>query len=113
MKRRIVSLSVVVVAALAIYFAYRIRRGPSELEWSGTVEAHTIEVGSRVGGRVQDVSVLEGDVVEPGQTLVTLEKGDLPAQRAIAEGQLEQMKAALEKVASRTLPTARRAEIAE
>jgi HlyD family secretion protein len=113
MKRRVASLSIVVVIALALYFAYRIRRGPSELEWSGTVEAHTIEVGSRVGGRVQEVSALEGDVVEPGQTLVTLEKGDLPAQRTIAEGQLEQMRAALEKVASRTLPTARRAEIAE
>jgi HlyD family secretion protein len=113
MKRRIVPLLIVVVIALAIYFGYRIRRGPSELEWSGTVEAHTIEVGSRVGGRVQAVSVLEGDAVEAGQALVLLEKGDLPAQRAIAEGQLEQVKAALEKVASRTLPTARRAEIAE
>jgi membrane fusion protein YbhG len=113
MKRRIVPLLIVVVIALAIYVGYRIRRGPSELEWSGTVEAHTIEVGSRVGGRVQGVSVLEGDAVEAGQALVLLEKGDLPAQRAIAEGQLEQVKAALEKVASRTLPTARRAEIAE
>lgn len=113
MKRRIVPLLIAVVIALAIYGGYRLRRGSSELEWSGTVEAHTIEVGSRVGGRVQEVSVLEGDAVEAGQTLMTLEKGDLPAQRAIAEGQLEQTKAALEKVASRTLPTARRAEIAE
>jgi len=113
MKRRIVPLLIVVVIALALYFGYRIHRRPSELEWSGTVEAHTIEVGSRVGGRVQEVSVVEGDAVEAGQALVTLEKGDLPAQRAIAEGQREQAKAALEKVASRTLPTARRAEIAE
>src|SRR5450432_309124 len=113
MKRRVASLSIVVVIALALYFAYRIRRGPSELEWSGTVEAHTIEVGSRVGGRVQEVSVREGDAVVAGQPLVTLEKGDLPAQRLIALGQLEQARGVLEKVASRTRPTARRAELAE
>ena len=113
MKRRLVPLLIVLGTALAAYVVYRIRQAPPQLEWSGTVEAHTIEVGSRVGGRVAEVSVREGDRVEAGQSLVTLEKGDLPAQRIIAEGQLEQMKAALEKVASRTLPTARRAEIAE
>jgi len=111
-RRRIVPV-VVIVLGLAAYVGYRIRRAPAPLEWSGTVEAHTIEVGSRVGGRVLEVSVREGDAVQAGQTLVTLEKGDLPAQRAIALGQLEQAQGALEKVASRTLPTARRAEIAE
>ena len=112
MTRRLVPLMIVIVA-LAVYVGYRVRRGPPAFEWSGTVEAHTIEVGSRVGGRVQEVSVREGDTVQVGQALVTLEKGDLPAQRAIAAGQLEQAQGALEKVASRTLPTARRAEIAE
>jgi HlyD family secretion protein len=112
LKRRLVPV-LVVVLALAIYVGYRVRKVARPLEWSGTVEAHTIEVGSRVGGRVQEVSVREGDTVHAGQTLVTLEKGDLPAQQAIAAGQLEQAQGALEKVASRTLPTARRAEIAE
>jgi HlyD family secretion protein len=111
-RRRIVPLLIVIVA-LAVYIGYRIRRGPAPFEWSGTVEAHTIEVGSRVGGRVLEVSVREGDTVQAGQALVTLEKGDLPAQRSIAVGQLEQAQGVLEKVASRTLPTARRAEIAE
>jgi len=111
-RRRIAPLLVVVVA-LTVYIGYRIRRAPDPLEWSGTVEARTIEVGSRVGGRVLDVGVREGDTVQAGQALVTLEKGDLPAQRAIAVGQLEQAQGVLEKVASRTLPTARRAEIAE
>ncbi len=72
-----------------------------------------MEVGSRVGGRVLEVHVREGDNVAAGQPLVTLEKGDLPAQRRIAQGQLEQAQAVLQKVASRTLPTARRAELAE
>ena len=112
MKRSFVALLIIVVAVGA-FVGYRIRRAPAPLEWSGTVEAHTIEVGSRVGGRVQEVSVREGDAVVAGQPLVTLEKGDLPAQRLIALGQLEQARGVLEKVASRTRPTARRAELAE
>jgi multidrug resistance efflux pump len=66
-----------------------------------------------VGGRVLDVRVREGDEVKAGETLVTLEQSDLPAQRVQAAGQVEQAEAALEKVTSRNLPTARRAEIAE
>jgi len=65
-----------------------------------------MDVGSRVGGRVLEVHVREGDNVVAGQPLVTLEKGDLPAQRLIAQGQLEQAQSVLQKVASRTLPTA-------
>ncbi len=112
MKRRI-PLLVVVALALVAYGVYRVRQAGKPFEWSGTVEARTIEVGSRVGGRVEQVHVREGDSVTAGQTLITLEKGDLPAQRLIAQGQLTQAEGALEKVASRTLPTARRAEIAE
>jgi multidrug resistance efflux pump len=111
MKRRIVVLAVLAVA-LGAYPVYRVRRGRAPYEWSGTVEARTIEIGSRVGGRVEKVHVREGDSVVAGQTIVTLEKGDLSAQRLIAEGQLTQAEGALEKV-SGSLPTARRAQIAE
>jgi len=111
LRRRLVILLIVAVA-LGSYVGFRIRRAHAPLEWSGTVEAHTIEVGSRVGGRVLEVHVREGDDVVAGQPLVTLEKGDLLAQRLIAEGQLAQAKSVLQKVASRTLPTPRRAELA-
>ena len=58
-----------------------------------------------------EVAVREGDTVTAGQPLVTLEKGDLPAQRLIAAGQLAQAEGALEKVDNRNLSGARRAEI--
>jgi multidrug resistance efflux pump len=67
-------------------------------EWSGTVEARTIAVGSRVGGRVKDVVAREGDRVQAGQPLVTLETGDLEAQRLMAQGQLTQAQATLDKL---------------
>ncbi len=51
---------VLAVAAVAAYVVYRVRAAHAPYSWSGTVEARTIEVGSRVGGRVQDVLVREG-----------------------------------------------------
>jgi len=103
---------VLIVAALGAYGIYRARQARAPYSWSGTVEARTIEVGSRVGGRVQEVLVREGDPVKAGQPLVVLEKGDLPAQRLAAQGQLQQAQGALEKVSSHSLSSARRAEIA-
>jgi HlyD family secretion protein len=67
-------------------------------EWSGTVEARTISVGSRVGGRVKAVRVKEGDRVTEGQPLLELEPGDLLAQRLIAKGQLDEAQANLERL---------------
>jgi multidrug resistance efflux pump len=67
-------------------------------EWSGTVEAHVSHVGSRVGGRVRELKVAEGDAVKKGQPLVVLEEGDLPAQRLAAQGTLDQAKANLERL---------------
>jgi multidrug resistance efflux pump len=112
MKRRLVPLVLLVVAVVG-YAVYRTRQAHAPYTWSGTIEARTIEVGSRVGGRIETVHVREGDTVAAGQPIITLEKGDLPAQRLIAQGQLEQAEGALERVSSKTVPTARRAEIAE
>ncbi|HZV02758.1 MAG TPA: efflux RND transporter periplasmic adaptor subunit [Planctomycetota bacterium] len=67
-------------------------------EWAGTVEARTIAIGSRAGGRVKEVLVREGEHVAQGQPLVTLEPGELPGQLLEAKGELAQMKANLEKL---------------
>jgi multidrug resistance efflux pump len=68
------------------------------MECSGTVEARVMKVGSRIGGRVKEIQAKEGDVVVQGQPLVVLEPGDLEAQKLVAEGQLEQAQAALDKL---------------
>jgi multidrug resistance efflux pump len=80
------------------YLGYRVYLSRQPYEWSGTVEARTISVGSRTGGRVKEVLVREGDRVATGQPLIFLEAGDLPAQKLAAEGQLLQAKANLEKL---------------
>jgi HlyD family secretion protein len=95
--RRFVPLGVLVALALG-YGGYRLWDRTRPYEWSGTVEARTIAVGSRVGGRVKEVLAREGDRVDAGATLVTLEPGDLEAQRLIAQGDLEVAQANLEKL---------------
>ncbi len=66
-------------------------RAKNELLASGTIEARNIRVGSKVGGRILEVKVREGDHVEPGQVLVTFDDRELLAA-------MEQSKANLEKM---------------
>ena len=86
-------------ALLALsYGGYRVYLERKPYEWSGTVEARTISVGSRVGGRVKEVLVREGDRVQAGQPVLTLEPGEQPALLAQAHAQLAQWQANLEKL---------------
>jgi len=89
----------IVGALLALsYGGYRVYLERRPYEWSGTVEARTISVGSRVGGRIKEVLVREGDPVQAGQVLLTFEPGDYPAQLLQAKAQLAQYEANLEKL---------------
>jgi multidrug resistance efflux pump len=82
--------ALVVVAAAVVMYTGALR-GPGPLQGSGTVEARNIRVGSKIGGRVAEVRVREGDLVEAGQVLVTFEDQELLAA-------LEQARANLEKL---------------
>lgn len=95
--RLMVAIGAAVVLLLS-YLGYRVYVARQPYEWSGTVEARTISVGSRTGGRVKEVLVREGDRVASGQPLLVFEPGDLLAQKLAAEGQLLQAKANLEKL---------------
>jgi multidrug resistance efflux pump len=71
--------------------------GPKGLVLPGVVEAQEVRLGSKVGGRVHEVHVLEGDRVEPGAPLVTLEVPELEAQQSQWRARLRSDIAALEK----------------
>jgi len=90
---------VVLLAVIAgTYLVYRHYQAGRPFEWTGTVETREVTVGSRTGGRVKQVLVHEGDPVQAGQLLITLEPGDLESQRLMAQAQLAQTQAALEKL---------------
>jgi len=59
------------------------------------VAAHTIELASKVVGRVAWIGVDKGDRVQKGQELVRLESQEYQAQALQAKGQLDNLKAHL------------------
>ncbi len=71
-----VGIVVVVVVLLVGLIAYSQFR-PAANHVSGSIEADEIRVGSRIGGRVSAVHVVEGQRVKQGQQLVELEPFDL------------------------------------
>ena len=96
--RRRVALLLVAVVGIGAYVGWQAWLRSRPYEWSGTVEARTISVGSRIGGRVKAVRAKEGERVAEGQALVELEPGDLPAQRVMAKAQLDEAQANLERL---------------
>ncbi|MCX5746860.1 MAG: hypothetical protein NT062_30685, partial [Proteobacteria bacterium] len=102
MKRLIPLLLLVVIAGA--YIGYRRWLSTRPFEWAGTIEVRAVTVGSRVGGRVKKVLVAEGERVAASAPLVELEHGDLDAQRTIAAAQVDQAKAALDKLTKGARP---------
>jgi multidrug resistance efflux pump len=97
-KRKPPIFLIVVVIAIAGYGARRAYLAKQPYEWSGTVEARTISVGSRAGGRVLRVLVREGQSVDNGQPILELEPGDWPAQLVQAKAQKKSAEAVLVKL---------------
>ncbi|MBO0857338.1 MAG: HlyD family efflux transporter periplasmic adaptor subunit [Chloracidobacterium sp.] len=98
---RLVSLAVLATAAIVYIscanggFGFR-KEEP--LLFSGTIETREIHVGSKVGGRITDVLVQEGQVAKAGQALVRFDIADIEARRLQAEAMLAQQAARLERL---------------
>lgn len=56
---------------------------------SGTIEVDEVHIASRMGGRVEKIFAHEGDHLQPGQLIVQLDAAELPAQRDLAQAQVE------------------------
>lgn len=85
---RIIVILVVVIAAAYYFISSNNGSADGALSASGTIEAIEIKVSPELGGRVAEVLVAEGDVVEAGQVLVRLDT-------TLLEGQLAQAQAGL------------------
>lgn len=97
MTKRIVGLLIAVVFLVGVLAISQFDHEP--LKVSGFVEADEIRVGSRVGGRVLKVHVVEGQRVRKGMPLLELEPFDLLERRAEAQARLNQQQAQFEKLA--------------
>jgi HlyD family secretion protein len=99
MKRRLIFggvIAAVVIAGTWIAFAWAGWRSRSE--YSGTVETREIQIGSKIGGRVTEVGVEEGQLVKAGAVLVRFEADELKAQRMQTQAAVEQAQADLDKM---------------
>jgi multidrug resistance efflux pump len=91
MIRKILLLSAVLLVAGGVLAAalYSWRSGPAVLQLPGIVEIQEVRLGSKVGGRVAEVPVLEGEEVKEGQVLVRFDTPELAAQRQQLEARLQ------------------------
>jgi HlyD family secretion protein len=109
MKKRMV-LAAVAIIGVGLLAGFSLNWGRTKaLAASGTLEARNINVGSKVGGRIVEVLVREGDHVAVGQLLVRFDDAELEAQMLQARGRLESAKANLLKLERGSRPE----EIAE
>ncbi|WP_233867622.1 HlyD family secretion protein [Paraburkholderia adhaesiva] len=92
--RKLIPALVVIVVAAGGYFGWRMiaNRGPGEgfVNGNGRIEATEIDIATKLGGRVKDVLVREGDFVSAGQTLAHMQVDTLEAQSREAQAQHQQ-----------------------
>ena len=98
MKRKFVMILIglgIAAVSLGCYFAFSHHQ--KTLTLPGTVEVHELRLGSKVGGRVAEVYVQEGEIVDAQKPLIRFEAPELHAQRDQLVQKLAAMKAELEK----------------
>lgn len=93
----IVLVMAVIVAAVVLWRNNLSRDGNKErfISGNGTIEATEVEVGSKLAGRLLALGVREGERIEKGRLVATLEGGDLEGGVEQAAGALEAARAAL------------------
>lgn len=82
-NRIFILLGILLVIALCWYFFST--KQSSDLLLIGTVDANEVVVSSRIPGRIQTLMVDEGDDVQAGQLIATIQSDDLAAARNAAK----------------------------
>ena len=91
MKRRFLAAAVVLALAAAALVLFRCSAGKTDgLAVSGTVEITSVDLSFKVGGRVRERLVDEGETVRPGQVVARLEDDDLATEVAVRRARLEE-----------------------
>lgn len=108
MNRRISIIAILVAALLVVAFATRgfglVGGGDQGLTLYGNVDIREVDMAFRVPGRVDAISVDEGDRVRRGQPLATLDQDTLEARTSQADAQVEAAAAELARLRSGNRP---------
>jgi HlyD family secretion protein len=76
-------LALLTIGSLIFYFVTV--RPTGDLQLIGTVDANEVVVSARIPGRIQTLTVKEGDTVQAGQLIAVIESDDLEAALQAAE----------------------------
>jgi multidrug resistance efflux pump len=76
-------LALLTLGSLIFYFVTV--RPTGDLQLIGTVDANEVQVSARIPGRIQSLTVKEGDTVKAGQLIAVIESDDLEAALQAAE----------------------------
>jgi multidrug resistance efflux pump len=82
-NRVFLMLGLLTIGSLIWYFVTV--RPSGDLQLIGTVDANEVVVSAKIPGRIQTLTVDEGDTVKAGQLIAVIESEDLQAARAAAE----------------------------
>jgi HlyD family secretion protein len=92
-NRVFVILALLTVGSLIWYLATV--RPTGDLQLIGTVDANEVLVNARIAGRIQTLTVKEGDYVKAGQVIAVIESDDLDAALKAAEATATSLKSKL------------------
>ena len=88
-------LAVILLAGgfIAYFFLLQnLEKEGNDIPVSGNIEVTTVDVAFKIPGKIEKLLVEEGDQVQEGQLIASLENRDLVAQKAKAEATLEATK---------------------
>jgi HlyD family secretion protein len=98
MKKPIIALVVVAAAAWAAYTYWPQVESGGDLTLYGNVDIREVQLGFRVAGRLQEMYFEEGDTVATGDLLALLDAGPLEDGLALADANLAQARAQLQRL---------------
>ncbi len=87
--------SIIVLLAVVLWFFNKDKKTEQELTLYGNVDIRQISLAFEQTGRIQSLSVQEGDKVKKGQVLAELKTDALKIQEQQAEAQLNVQKQAM------------------
>lgn len=102
MSRKLsIGLVLAVLAAFLGFSAWKVLLAPSDLppegfaRGNGRIEADLVDISTRLTGRVAEITVREGDLVQPGDLLAVMDTSELEAQQMRAQAAVASSQAAV------------------
>jgi HlyD family secretion protein len=102
LKNKVILALIIVLLLLGAWWAYQRTetQRSRELVIYGNIDIRQVNLGFRVGGRIQEMRVEEGDAVKAGDLIALLDPGPYQDQVNVTRAQFEQAKANFTKMAN-------------